>query len=285
MWFDKSADRLDNHGMIDGIVDSNLFSLVLTTDYFKRRYCVFEYCIAIVAERPVITVAESDPRYGGGPLGSFNLHRLFKHILDHEVIEIHRTYWEGFISKLHTRIEKTIKSNAISRIVRQNSLQNPILKEQEIELLVSELSEEGRTIGVRLFDSSEDGDTAREFHEKCDDRGPTLTVIETSDGNVFGGFTPISWSSTGRYMSAESWLFKRPYVRIDIKPNMKRYAVFHSVKYGPAFGCDIVIGPDYSYCEQNSYSSGILSDKKERITFKVKRFQVFEVLDPESTEK
>ena len=34
------------------------------------------------------------------------------------------------------------------------------------------------------------------FHEKCDDKGPTLTIARNSEnGTVFGGFTPISWQS------------------------------------------------------------------------------------------
>ena len=60
-WLDKCADNTDNNGMIDGIVNSSSFVLVLTKEYFQRRYCIFEYCVALVAGRPVITVSESDP--------------------------------------------------------------------------------------------------------------------------------------------------------------------------------------------------------------------------------
>lgn len=105
-WLDKCADNTDNNGMVDGIVNSNSFVLVLTKDYFKRRYCVFEYCVAAVACKPLITVTETDQRYGGQPITSFALSGLFKHVQKNE-LEIHRTYWESFISKLHERIEET----------------------------------------------------------------------------------------------------------------------------------------------------------------------------------
>merc|ERR1719419_1100396 len=96
IWYDKLADRVDNRGMTDGVIDSRLFTLVLTKDYFKRPYCILEYCLAVVARKPIIVVSESDPQYGGGPLKAFHLEGMFEHVKTHEVIEIHRTYWEAF---------------------------------------------------------------------------------------------------------------------------------------------------------------------------------------------
>jgi len=110
MWYDKTADRLDMRGIVDSILNSSVFILVLTKEYFKRPFCVYEHCIAIVAGKPVITIFESDERYGGGPLGSFHLNDMFKHVLRHEIIEINRSYWDSFILKLHNRIKKTLKS-------------------------------------------------------------------------------------------------------------------------------------------------------------------------------
>ena len=42
--------------------------------------------------------------------------------------------------------------------------------------------------------ASEHGYTAQSFHEYCDDKGPTLIVIKSSGGWIFGGFTTKSWS-------------------------------------------------------------------------------------------
>jgi hypothetical protein len=46
-----------------------------------------------------------------------------------------------------------------------------------------------------LWRGSRDGFTAEEFHRRCDGRANTLTLIEDTDGNVFGGFTPVKWES------------------------------------------------------------------------------------------
>ena len=50
------------------------------------------------------------------------------------------------------------------------------------------------------YRASRDGWGARDFHEKCDDVGPTVTLIKCG-ANIFGGFTDQSWkkkSSLGK---------------------------------------------------------------------------------------
>ena len=45
-----------------------------------------------------------------------------------------------------------------------------------------------------LFRASRDGFAALAFHSKCDNKGPTVTVVK-SGGNIFGGFTGNAWKS------------------------------------------------------------------------------------------
>ena len=44
-----------------------------------------------------------------------------------------------------------------------------------------------------LYRASEHGYTAKSFHEYCDDKGPTLVIIKSSGGWIFGGYTAKSW--------------------------------------------------------------------------------------------
>ena len=46
-----------------------------------------------------------------------------------------------------------------------------------------------------LFRASRDGFAAQTFHSKCDNKGPTVTVVK-SGANIFGGFTEISWTAS-----------------------------------------------------------------------------------------
>ena len=50
-----------------------------------------------------------------------------------------------------------------------------------------------------IYRASEHDYTASSFHEYCDDRGPTLVVIKSSEGWIFGGYTTQSWSENGIY--------------------------------------------------------------------------------------
>ena len=45
-----------------------------------------------------------------------------------------------------------------------------------------------------LFRASRDVFAASAFHSKCDNKGPTITVVKIG-GNIFGGFTENAWTS------------------------------------------------------------------------------------------
>ena len=50
-----------------------------------------------------------------------------------------------------------------------------------------------------LYRASEHEYTGKSFHEYCDDKGPTLMVVKSSGGWIFGGYTTQSWSGDGIY--------------------------------------------------------------------------------------
>ena len=47
-----------------------------------------------------------------------------------------------------------------------------------------------------LYRSSEHGYSGESFHKYCDDKKPTLVVIKSSGGWIFGGYTTQSWSGS-----------------------------------------------------------------------------------------
>ncbi len=52
-----------------------------------------------------------------------------------------------------------------------------------------------------IYRASEHGYTASSFHEYCDNvKGPTLIVIKSDKGWIFGGYTTQSWSGNGIYI-------------------------------------------------------------------------------------
>ena len=59
-----------------------------------------------------------------------------------------------------------------------------------------------------LFRGSRDGLGPQAFHSKCDNKGPTLVLVRSSQGAVFGGFASQPWNSGDSWISAPgSFLF------------------------------------------------------------------------------
>jgi hypothetical protein len=81
------------------------------------------------------------------------------------------------------------------------------------------------------------GFTAAKFHELCNNKGPTLTLITTEAGHKFGGFTTISWDSSNSYkLDTRSFLFS-----IDLTTkypiiNSFGNGIYCGATYGPTFG-------------------------------------------------
>ena len=47
-----------------------------------------------------------------------------------------------------------------------------------------------------LYRASRDGFAASDFHSRCDNKGPTITIIKSKGERIFGGVTSLPWDST-----------------------------------------------------------------------------------------
>lgn len=51
-----------------------------------------------------------------------------------------------------------------------------------------------------LFDTHNSGwNNPADFHSSCDDKGPTIVLIRSSDGKSYGGYTSVSWVSNASF--------------------------------------------------------------------------------------
>jgi len=75
---------------------------------------------------------------------------------------------------------------------------------------------------------------------RCDNKGPTVTVIKCTDGYVFGGFTSTAWASRGVEASADAFIFSlhRPGGVGPVKLAVKaaKDGIFDIWVCGPSFG-------------------------------------------------
>ena len=94
---------------------------------------------------------------------------------------------------------------------------------------------------VLLYRASIDGFTAHVFHEKCDGKANTVTIIKNNLNYVFGGYTSAKWSSEGKYCTdPNAFLFslRRNGVSCSHKFSIVNVqeAIFGTSNYGPTFG-------------------------------------------------
>jgi hypothetical protein len=94
-----------------------------------------------------------------------------------------------------------------------------------------------------LFRASRDGWKGADFHRCCDGKGPTVVVVRSESGHVFGGATDGSWTSAGGWAQAAAFLFglhtqgngSQP-VKLALKAGKEGTAMYANLGYGPLFG-------------------------------------------------
>lgn len=108
-----------------------------------------------------------------------------------------------------------------------------------------------------LYNSKKDGANGYQFHQKCDNKGSTYTVIKTKAGKTFGFFLANSWHSQENYVyDDKAYMFsienKAKYELID-KATHAQYAGYGSASYGPTFGGgnDVYIPSNFENCQCN----------------------------------
>ena len=90
-------------------------------------------------------------------------------------------------------------------------LKNSLIINNNIEynkLIKNWINPDKKIEGVLLYRLSRDGDQFSKFHSLCDNKGPTLTLFETTEGNKGGIYTPLSWDSNSCWKNdMETFIF------------------------------------------------------------------------------
>ena len=113
-----------------------------------------------------------------------------------------------------------------------------------------------------IYRGTRDGTLSKNFHEKCDNQGPTITLIKNEKGNIFGGFSSVSWTSYGNWKQApNSFLFSLTNIygtnptKFPLKNNNDSCAIYDHSSYGAWFGNgeDLYVRNDFF--NNNAYSN------------------------------
>ena len=127
------------------------------------------------------------------------------------------------------------------------------------------------------YRATRDGFSAQNFHTKCDGIANTLTVIKSSNENIFGGFTEKAWDSSCHYVEdPKAFIFSL--VNKENKPFKIMCtngvdAIYCHSSYGPTFGNphDICISNYQMYTEK---AGSILAGSYNFLTLEVEVYSV-----------
>ena len=140
---------------------------------------------------------------------------------------------------------------------------------------------------LNLFDSSVNGDRASEFHSKCDYKYNTISLIETTNGHRFGGYTSECFESPNDYFDKKdnlSFVFSLDKMRIyDVIKG--KYAISCDKNYGPYFRDDHICIVDEFFTKESGTcikGKGFNTTKNYELNsgkkyFIIKRLQVFQI--------
>ncbi|XP_052786789.1 interferon-induced protein 44-like [Mya arenaria] len=92
-----------------------------------------------------------------------------------------------------------------------------------------------------LYSITRDGCSATEFHRKCDNQGPTVTVLYNPQGSVYGGYAGLSWKTDGGHTKDDTafifrLMFSGKRVVNTFRPKDASKALFFSFLYSALFG-------------------------------------------------
>ena len=108
-----------------------------------------------------------------------------------------------------------------------------------------------------LYRATQHGFKSKDFHSKCDGSSKTLTIVRTTNGYVFGGYTEAQWDSSGSYKyDAKAFIFSlvnREHTPVKINVRNENFAIFCDYNLGPTFG--------YLYNYRDTYHDFAIADE------------------------
>ena len=195
------------------------------------------------------------------------------------------------VTILEQKMQKIEENNKYinKRIKNKDSLIGDIIKNEEQYNLICDYIDKNKAFQFELlYKGTKDGDTYDIFHKKCDNQGPTISIIESTDGQIFGGYTSKSWDINNKSDIADpdSFLFN-----VNIK---KKYGVSNNKGLYKSDGCICDFGggnfhelwlqsnyfSKYGNCDNgNGYNFKNYELSGGKSKFNVKECEVYKVIE------
>ncbi|EXX68158.1 uncharacterized protein OCT59_012915 [Rhizophagus irregularis] len=187
------------------------------------------------------------------------------------------------------------ESKMITKEISPKSIDSRIITFQHVELISKWIDKLEITDKIKnlyefklILRGSRDGFSPSKFHEICDNKPRTITIIKVKDSNeILGGYNPIVWKSEFGYgITNDSFIFSfksKENIGNHVLSRVKgkiNFAIYNCTDCGPSFGSDLVLcGVNHGYDQSYCYSSSSY-DKSIRTTddyFSVEEYEIFKL--------
>ena len=156
--------------------------------------------------------------------------------IKNDIIKELKDYNKKTMQKAYNNIDHI---NEIITIIEQEKRKMKSQKEEQREndlKLIAKWIDSSLKINFQLiYRKSTHGDTPNDFHWYCDNKGKTVTIIETKDGMRFGGFKNDSWDTKGWKKNTKDFVFSLNR-KVKYSHCGEGDSTFGNIDYGPNFG-------------------------------------------------
>ena len=186
---------------------------------------------------------------------------------------------------LKSRITKSEETNITHiKIEPLFFKQSKIINRKDEELIINWLPKKYKFTNL-IFCTSRDGDTIDAFKNKCENQSPTLVIIKTDKGIIFGGYASSPWKEKGPIQDNNSFIFsidlKKKYNVKDTSTALYGYYYKKSIMF--QFGCcDFRIcnnctQNNNNYISKRDYEGLSLDINKGIREFKVNELEIYKL--------
>ena len=99
------------------------------------------------------------------------------------------------VKELTEKVEKLSNPNKGKKLFNDSLI---LITETYKEKMLNFIGEKIEST-VLLYRGTRDGDLAKNFHNRCDNKAPTIVLCKDKTGQIFGGFTKAEWDSKGTH--------------------------------------------------------------------------------------
>ena len=130
-----------------------------------------------------------------------------------------------------------------------------IITSNQYQILKNWINPNRRMKFKLLYSAKRDGDNRKAFHDRCDNKAPTITIVQTQKDVIFGGYTEAQWDSgSNSKKDQNAFCFSLTNNKKYLQNEGNNSSIYCNKDYGPWFGtCFIGIGYEKdNFCSDSS---------------------------------